>query len=92
MNQGSNFLGGSLSNRNSVRAPIQFRRERKPQHRKRSFSCKNRPIRFHINNKSVIRPDKLNQLSFSSIEIKKPLPTPVQSGLLCFALLELTLS
>ena len=28
MNKGSNFLGGSLSNRNNVIAPIQFRRDR----------------------------------------------------------------
>ena len=30
-NQGSNFLGGSFSNRDNVRAPIQFRRESQPQ-------------------------------------------------------------
>ena len=29
-NQGSNFLGGSFSNRDNVRAPIQFRREHQP--------------------------------------------------------------
>ena len=34
-NQGSNFLGGSFSNRDNVRAPIQFRRESQPQHLKR---------------------------------------------------------
>ena len=27
MNQGSNFVGGSFSNRNNVRSPIQFGRE-----------------------------------------------------------------
>ena len=37
MNQGSNFLGGSFSNRDNVRAPIQFRRESQPQHLKRCF-------------------------------------------------------
>ena len=31
-NQGSNFLGGSISKRDNKRAPIQFRRERQPQH------------------------------------------------------------
>ena len=31
MNQGSNFLGGSFSNRDNVRALIQFRRESQPQ-------------------------------------------------------------
>ena len=30
-NQGSNFLGGSFSNRDNVRAPIQFRKESQPQ-------------------------------------------------------------
>ena len=37
MNQGSNFLGGSFSNRDNVRAPIQFRRESQPQHLKSWF-------------------------------------------------------
>ena len=31
MNQGSNFLGGSFSNRDNARAPTQFRRESQPQ-------------------------------------------------------------
>ena len=35
MNQGFNFLGVSFSNRDKVRAPIQFRRESEPQHLKR---------------------------------------------------------
>ena len=48
-NQGSNFLGGSFSNRDNVRAPIQFRRESQPQHAKRRFFLKSRPIHFHIN-------------------------------------------
>ena len=77
-NQGSNFLGGSFSNRDSVRAPIQIRRESQPQHLKRCFFLKNRPIHFHINSTSVFKPVKQNQLSFSSIEINKPLPAPVQ--------------
>ena len=34
-NEGSNFLGGSFSNRDNVRAPIQFGRESRPQHLKR---------------------------------------------------------
>ena len=33
-NQGSNFLGGSFSNRDNARAQIQFRRESQPQHLK----------------------------------------------------------
>ena len=34
-NQGSNFLGGSFSNRDNVRAPFQFNRESQSQHLKR---------------------------------------------------------
>ena len=77
MNQGSNFLGGSFSNRQNVRAPIQFRRESPPQHLKRLFFLKNRPIHFHINGISVTRSVKRNYLSFSSTEINKTLPVPV---------------
>ena len=78
-NQGSNFLGGSFSNRNNVRASIQFGRERQPQHLKRRIFLKNRPIHFHINSTSLIRLIKQNQLSFSSIEINKPIPAPIHS-------------
>ena len=78
-NQDSNFLGGSFSNRGNVRVPIQFRRKKQPQHLKRQFFLKNRPIHFHINNNSEIRLVKWKQLSFSSIEINKPFPAPVHS-------------
>ena len=80
-NQDSNFLGGSFNNRNNGRVPIPFRRESQPQHLKRWFFLKNRPVHFHINSNSVIRQLKRNQLSFSSIEINKPIPAPV----LCLA-------
>ena len=53
-NQGSNFLRGSFSNRENVRAPIQFRRERQPQHLQRLFFLKNRLIYVHINNAIVL--------------------------------------
>ena len=76
-NQGSNFLEGSFNNRNNVRATIQFRTEGQPQHLRRKFFLKNTPIYFQINRTSVIRPVKRNQLSFPSIEINKPLLTPV---------------
>ena len=36
-NQGSNFLGGSFSNRDNVRAPIQFNRESQPRIFKEDF-------------------------------------------------------
>ena len=36
-NQGFNFLGSSCSNRDDVRAPIQFRTETEPQYLKRHF-------------------------------------------------------
>ena len=70
-NQGSNFAGDNFSNRDYVRAPILFRRERQPQPLKRWFFLKNRPIHFHINSASVIRAVKRNKLSFSSVEMKK---------------------
>ena len=77
MNQGCNFLGGTFSNGDNVRAPIQFRRESQPQHLKRWFFPKSRPIHFHINSTSVIRPVKKSQLGFSGNEINKPLLAPV---------------
>ena len=78
-NQGSNFLGGSLSNRDNVKASIQFRRESEPQHLKRLFFLRNGPIHFHINSTNVIRPFKQNQLNFFSIEINKPFPVLIHS-------------
>ena len=71
-NQGSNFLGGSFSNRNNIRGPIKFRRERQAHLFKRLFFLKNRPIHFHIYSTNAIRLFKRNRLSFSSIEINKP--------------------
>ena len=78
-NESSNFVGGSFSNRDNVRVPIQFRREGQPKHLKILFFLKNRPIHFHINRTIVIRQVKQNQLSFPSIKINKPLLTPVYS-------------
>ena len=78
-NQGSNFVGGSFSNKDNVRTPIQFRRESQPQHLKRLFFLKNRVIYFHISSTSVIRSVKSNQLRFSSIKLNKPLSAPVHS-------------
>ena len=78
MNQGFIFLRGSFSNRDIVRTPIQFRRESQPLHLKRLFLLKNRPIHFHINSTKVFRLVKQKQLSFSGIQINKPLPAPVQ--------------
>ena len=75
-NQDSNFLVGGLSNRNNVSSPIQFKRKRPLHHLKRLFFLKNKPIHFHINSTSVIRPIKLYQHDFP-IEINKPLPAPV---------------
>ena len=78
-NQGSNFLRGSFSNRDNVKAQTQFRRESKPQHLKRFF-LRNRPIHFHNNSTSAIRPVKQKSFSFSSIEINKPLPAQVHTA------------
>ena len=52
-NQGSNFSEGSFTNRDNVRAPIKFRRESQPQHLKRWYFLKNKPIHFHINSTCV---------------------------------------
>ena len=57
----TNFRGGSFSNRDNVKAPIQFRRKRQSQHLKRWFFLKNRLIYFYINSTSVIRPVKWNK-------------------------------
>ena len=59
-NEGSNLLGGSFSNKDNVRDPMQFKRENQAQHFKRCFFFKKRPIHFHINSTSVIRPVKQN--------------------------------
>ena len=48
MNQSSNFLGGSFSNRDNVRAPIQFGRKSQPQHLNRWFFLKNRPMNLTL--------------------------------------------
>ena len=81
MNQDSNFLGSSFNSRDIVRVSVQVKRESQPQYLKRWFFFKNRPNYFHINSTSVIRLVKQNQLSFSSIEINKPLPALVHSVL-----------
>ena len=72
MNQGSDFLRASFSNRDNARGPTQSGRVSQP---------KNRPIHFHINNTNVIRLVKQNQLSFSSTEINMPLPAQIYSVL-----------
>ena len=65
-NQGSSFLGCCFSNRNNVRAPIQFRRERESQHLKRWFFFKS--FHFHIISTKIIRLAKWNQLSISELK------------------------
>ena len=45
-NQASNFLGGSFSIRENVRAPIQFRRESQPRTLKYGFSSRTDPSIF----------------------------------------------
>ena len=62
-NEGANFLGGSFSNRDNVRAPIEFRRENQAHHLKRRCFLKKRPIHFHISRTSVITLDGSNETS-----------------------------
>ena len=63
MNQTLNFLGGSFSGRDNVRAPIQFKTKNNPNLLKGDFSSKP-DIHFHINSTRVITPVKLNKLEF----------------------------
>ena len=60
---------------------LEFGRESQPQHLKRRFFLKKKPIYFRINSTSVIIRVKFNQLGFSSTEINKPLRVPVHSVL-----------
>ena len=48
---------GSFSNNRDVKckSPIQFRRESQPQHLKKWFFLKNRPIHFHINHLASVQ-------------------------------------
>ena len=57
-NQGNNFLGGSFSNIDSVRTPIQLRREKQFLDLKRLFFFKNRPMLFT----SIVTPMELPEL------------------------------
>ena len=80
INQGSNFVGSSFSNKDNVRAPIQFWRESQPQHLKDYFFSRADPSMF-----TSIAPVlldwlfKWNQLSFCSIETNKSRPAPFHS-------------
>ena len=67
-NQSSNFVRGSFSNTDNVKALIQSGRESQPQHLKRWFFLKKRPIHFHINSTGTIRPFKRNELSFLALK------------------------
>ena len=67
-NQVSNFLGCSFSNRDNVKAPIQFRRESQPQHLKRLFFLKKKPIHFHINSTSALKTVKQSSFSFPALK------------------------
>ena len=55
-NQGFNFIGDSFSNRDNVRAPIQFLRGRQPQHLKYDFSSKQTYQLFWSNETSLVFP------------------------------------
>ena len=60
-NQGSDFLGDDFSNRDNLRALVQFRRESQPTILKDDFSSRTDPSNFRINTTSVIRLVKQNQ-------------------------------
>ena len=62
MNQGTNFLRGSFSNRHNVRVPIQFRRENTPTILKDYFYSRIEPSIF-----TSVAPDLLNGLKETSL-------------------------
>ena len=66
-NQSSNLFGSSFRDRDNVRAPIRFRREKQRQHLKKYFSEEQIPP-YHINSTSIIRPAKRNKLSFRALK------------------------
>ena len=73
-------LRGNFSNWDNARAPIQFRKESQPQYLKGDFSSRTNPSIFTSIPPVLLdqlKPGQLKQLSFSSIEINKPLPAPV---------------
>ena len=76
----ANFLAGSFSNGDNVRAPNQFRRETQIQHLKIHFFLKNISIHFHRNSTSVITLDKRNQLSFSTVSCRSDLSSEANSS------------
>ena len=78
---GINFFEDSFSNRENIKKQNP-RGETKPKHLiKRWIFFKNRPIHIHIDKTRFIGAIKWNKLSFSSIEINKPLPPPDHSFL-----------
>ena len=68
MNQDTSFLGSSLNDRDNVRALIQFGKESQPQHLKRLFFIKNRPIHFHINSTSVFSQSNETKWVYPALE------------------------
>ena len=60
-NEGSNFLKGSFSNRDNVRAPIQFKREVNPSILKDDFSSRTDPSFFTLTEPVLL--EWLNQTS-----------------------------
>ena len=55
INQGSIFFGGSFSNGDHVRAPIQIRTESQPQHLKRLFFLMRRPTHPYTTRLTLIK-------------------------------------
>ena len=81
MNQDSNFLGGSFGNTDNVRTPVQEKKKKRAPASYRLFFLKNSCIQFHINSTRVISLAKQKKLSFSNMEISKPLPAPIDIAL-----------
>ena len=79
-NQGSNFLGGSFSNRDNIRAPIQFGEESQPSILNIVFPQE----QIHPSSNQqhqCYQTSPKNGLSFSNIENNKALPAQIHSVL-----------
>ena len=70
-NQGSHFLEFSLSNRDSVRDPIQWRRERQSQHHffpSKNFCSNSRLFHFCMNNTKITNCSNEPRLVFPALK------------------------
>ena len=76
VNQGSNFLGDTFSNRDNVRAPIQFRWESQPIILKDDFSSKIDPSTFISIAPALLDWSNATSWVFSALKSTSHFPSP----------------